>query len=90
MKDELSTQHQEVLRRRGLTHLQRFDSDCDDDYQSVPDAMEVVSTDRCRKLCDLSEACKSSNVQNISSDDNDSHCKRDGSIIMNEVNQRVP
>ncbi|KAK4261226.1 hypothetical protein QN277_004255 [Acacia crassicarpa] len=75
-----------------------FDSDLDDDFQSVPDDVSLngiegshggCSTDQVQKLCDLSEACRSSNVQNISSDDNDSHCKRDGSIIMNEVNQPV-
>lgn len=36
----------------------------------------------------ISEASRSSNVQNTSSDDNDLHCKREGSI-MNEVNQPV-
>ncbi|KAF7809211.1 DUF1336 domain-containing protein [Senna tora] len=84
-----------------------FDSDCDDDYQSVPD--DVVSlngiegglipnflikdanhggpTDQGQRLGDLSEPARSSNAQIFSSDDNDSHCKRDGNL--NEVNQPV-
>ncbi|XP_028754339.1 uncharacterized protein LOC114713834 [Neltuma alba] len=83
-----------------------FDSDCDDDYKSVPDDVSLNgtevgtisgfqlrdgshggSTDQVQKLGDLSEASGTSNVRIISSDDNDSHCKRDGS--MNEVNQPV-
>ncbi|XP_054808538.1 uncharacterized protein LOC129310654 [Prosopis cineraria] len=83
-----------------------FDSDCDDDYQSVPDDVSLNgieggavsgfqlrdgghggSTDQVQKLGNLSEASRNSNVQIISSDDNDSHCKRDASV--NEVNQPV-